>query len=267
MLWNASKLNGYTIAASDGHLGTVSDVLFDDATWSMRWLVVDTGHWLPGRKVMLPPSALGRSNREDREFSVKLTKEQVKNSPEINTDRPVSRQMETHIYHYYGWGPYWGGGLGTGGFGYLGMDGYDGYLGGPSSDGPYIRPSQHEDEMASYQRSDGDPHLRSTGAVIGYHIHATDGMIGHVAEFLVEDTNWSIRYFVVDTKNWWPGKKVLISPRSARDIDWNDRLVSLSIDRATVRGSPEYDAATIFDQVHEDNGQRHDGEVQSTPRP
>ena|SRR5579872_6600948 len=83
MLWNASAINGYTIAASDGLLGTVSDFLFDDASWLIRWLVVDTGNWLPGRKVLLPSSALGHPDRKEREFSVRLTMQQVKNSPQL----------------------------------------------------------------------------------------------------------------------------------------------------------------------------------------
>ena len=118
MLWNASVINGYAIAASDGRLGTVSDFLFDDASWLVRWLVVDTGNWLSGRKVLLPPSVLGHLDSARREFSVGLTKQQVKDSPDIDTERPVSRQIETNIYDYYGWQPYWGTGLLMGGYDY-----------------------------------------------------------------------------------------------------------------------------------------------------
>ena len=125
MLWNASAINGYAIAASDGRLGTVSDFLFDDASWLVRWLVVDTGKWLSGRKVLLPPSVLGHLDPKGQEFSVRLTMQQVKDSPDIDTDRPVSRQMETNIYDYYGWSPYWGTGFFMGGYGYVG-GGHDG---------------------------------------------------------------------------------------------------------------------------------------------
>jgi hypothetical protein len=120
MLWSASVINGYSIAASDGRVGVVSDFLFDDDTWKVRWLVVDTGKWLSGRKVLLPPSILGRIDPEKREFSVEVTMHQVRNCPGIDTDRPVSRQMETNIYDYYGWSPYWGNGLFTNGYGYVG---------------------------------------------------------------------------------------------------------------------------------------------------
>src|SRR5271169_4173869 len=113
MLWHASAINGYAIEASDGDIGTVSDFLFDDASWLIRWLVVDTGNWLSGRKVLLPSSVLGHIDRAGQKFSVRLTMEQVKDSPDIDTDRPVSRQMETNIYDYYGWSPYWGNGFFT----------------------------------------------------------------------------------------------------------------------------------------------------------
>ena len=243
MLWNASAIKGYAVAASDGRLGTVSDFLFDDVRWTVRWLVVDTGNWLSGRKVLLPPSVLGHLHPKEREFPVRLTKQQVKDSPEIDTDRPVSRQMETNIYDYYGWSPYWGTGFYMGGFG---------YLGGAMTGSPVPESRRRQQDIADMQRNDDDPHLRSIEAVTGYHIHASDGEIGHVEDFLVEDADWSIHYLVVDTKNWWPGKKVLISPRSAQEIDWTDKLVNLNVDRQRVKDSPTYDASTTVDQAYEE---------------
>ena len=242
MLWNASVIKGYAIEASDGDIGTVSDFLFDDASWLVRWLVVDTGNWLSGRKVLLPPSVLGRLYAKDRVFAVKLTKQQIKDSPEIDTDRPVSRQMETSVYDYYGWSPYWGTGFYMGGYG---------YMPGSGMASPYLGARRHEQEIAEAQADHDDVHLRSVEAVTGYHIHASDGEIGHVEDFLVEDADWSIHYLVVDTKNWWPGKKVLISPRSALEIDWTDKLVNLKVDRQTVKDSPTYDPSAPADRAYE----------------
>src|ERR1700689_172293 len=108
MLRNASAITDYAIAASDGRLGTVSDFLFDDVGWAIRWLVVDTGNWLSGRKVLLPRSALGQPDPAAGHFPVKLTMQQVKDSPDVDMDQPVSRQIEAHVYSYYGWDPYWG---------------------------------------------------------------------------------------------------------------------------------------------------------------
>src|SRR5579864_2296305 len=107
MLWHTSAINGYCVAASDDEIGTVCDFLFDDASWSVRWLVVDTGSWLSGRKGLLPP--WGSVDANGQHFSVKLTKQQIKDSPQIDTDGPVSRQMETGGSPYRGSGDYVGG--------------------------------------------------------------------------------------------------------------------------------------------------------------
>src|SRR5664279_135462 len=131
----------------------------------------------------------------------------------------------------YGWRPYWGG------TGFL-MGGYGGYCYGAITPLPSPESTQRAEDIAAAQRSHDDPHLRSIEAVTGYHIHASDGEIGHIEDFLVEDTDWSIHNLVIDTKNWWPGKKVLISPRSIREIDWMNMLVKLNVDREKVKDSP-----------------------------
>jgi len=254
MLWNASAINGYAIAASDGQIGTVSDFLFDDISWLVRWLVVDTGNWLSGRKVLLPPSVLGQLDVKEQKFSVTLTKQQIKDSPEIDTDRPVSRQMETSVYDYYGWSPYWGTGFYMGGYG---------YMPGGKAESPYLGARRRDEEIAEAQHSHEDVHLRSVEAVTEYHIHASDGEVGHVEDFLIEDADWSICYLVVDTKNWWPGKRVLISPRSAKDIDWADWLVSLDVDRQRVKDSPEYDTSITVDGAYEDRFRNYCGDIRA----
>jgi hypothetical protein len=231
MLWDASATHGYSIDASDGSLGTVNDFLFSDGSWRIRWLVVDTGNWLSGRKVLLHPSVLGQPDAARRRFPVALTKAQVKGSPDVSTDQPVSRQMESHLYDYYGYDPAWGDA-------YFGM----GAMPTPLSSPPYLSGSRSHDRVdADIPSNDGDSHLRSVGAVTGYHIHATDGSIGHVEDLLVDDVRWDIRYIVVDTRNWRPGEKVLISPRSVREIEWTGKLMTLDVAREQVKGSPRYE--------------------------
>ncbi len=261
MLWKASAINDYAIVATDGRLGTVIDFLFDDASWLVRWMVVDTGNWLSGRKVLLPPSVLGHPDSVKRQFAVRLTMQQVKDSPDIDTDRPVSRQMETNLYDYYGWSPYWGTGF------YMGGYGFTGGMGGAMAASPSLDSRAFENGIAEAPRSDGDPHLRSIEAVTGYHIHATDGEIGHVEDFLIEEADWSIHYLVVDTKNWWPAKKVLVSPRSAREIDWTDKLVHLDVDRQRVKDSPAYDSSTTVDRAYETNFHSYYGDIRPNDRP
>jgi hypothetical protein len=197
--------------------------------------------FLIGRKVLLPPSALSHVNHIGRQLSVNLTKQQVKDAPNISTDEPVSGQMETDLYDYYGWDPYWSAGLYMGGYGYAG--------GMFAPTGLGFRSSDREDEVS--RGPHGDRRLRSVHEVKSYHIHARDGEIGHVADFLLEDGDWSIHYLVVDTQNWWPGKKVLISPRSIDSTDWSTRTVSLNVDRQTVKDSPAYDGSTAIDRAYE----------------
>jgi hypothetical protein len=170
-------------------------------------------------------------------------------SPDMSTERPVSRQIETNIYDYYGWRPYWGTGLYMGAYGF----GRSAIMAAP----PYPNSMRRAEDIISAQRSDDDPHLRSIEAITGYHIHASDGEVGHVEDFLVEDADWSIHYFVVGTKNWWPGKKVLISPGAVQEIDWTDSLVNLNVDRQKVKDSPAYDASTTVDRDYEKSFHSH----------
>jgi hypothetical protein len=238
MIVHASKIEGFALEASDGPIGSITDLLFDDVTWRVRWLVIDTGGWLSGRRVLLPPSALGHVNHIGHQYSVLLTKQQIENSPSINTDEPVSRQMETGLYSHYGWVPYWSTGFYMGGFG---------YSGGLPETHPGL--AHLEAETAHGER--GDAHLRSVREVTGYGLDASDGEIGHVGDFLIEDADWSIHYLVAHTRNWWPGKQVLISPRSIASIDWSPRLVHLDISRDQLKGSPAYDGSQAVDRAYE----------------
>ena len=170
--------------------------------------------------------------------------QQVKDSPGSNTDRPVSRQIEANIYNYYGWRPYWGTDMLMGGYGYG-----TGFGGGVAGALPIVELRQRVEDIADAQASDNDPHLRSVEAVTGYHIHAADGEIGHLDDFIVEDSDWCIRNLVVNTTNWWVGNMVLIAPSSIQAIDGTDRLVNLKIDRDKVKESPAYDASTTLDRA------------------
>jgi len=258
MLTEISKLIGCEIAASDGMIGSVSDVLFDDATWTIRWVVVDTGNWLPGRMVLLPPSVLGHPNPDDRSFPVRLTRAAVKDSPDIDAHLPVSRQYETSLYDYYGWSPYWGSGYYMGGYGLMG-----GMM--PMSIDPEVQ--RRADDLDRHLQAGGEPNLRSAAAVTGYFLHATDGDIGHLSGLLVDDTDWTIRFLIADTSNWWMGKKVLISPRSATNINWTEQLIQLEISRDMVKTSPEFDPTRPLDRAFENRMAAHYALVTTPPQP
>ena len=238
---NVKLLSDYTILAKDGGIGKIHDFLFDDIPWTIRYLVVDTGHWLPGRKVLLSPEAVERSLWElQQQFAVNLTREQIKNSPDIHADRPVSLQQQIELHDYYVWPYYWTG---------------SGFV-------PVYPAALHEDikkaqESIQEDIEKGDPHLRSTKEVMGYHIQATDGKIGHVEDFLVEDENWAIHYMVVDTRNWLPGRNVLVSPEWIKRVNWADEKVTVNLTQEAVKESPEYDPTEPVSQEYEDRLYKH----------
>ncbi len=229
----------------DGSIGSVSDLLFEDTSWAVRWVVVDTGTWLSGRKVLLPPSSLGRLELEPQEFAVELSRRQVEESPEVDFDAPVSRQLETRVYSHYGWGPYWE-------YPPLMPVGVAGVAPLPLADEVQQRPERRDEPT-------GDPHLRSVTEVTGYYVHATDGDIGHVEEVLVEQERWAIRYVMVDTRNWWPGRKVLVAAGSVGDIDWSAQKISVDLTRDQVKSSPEYDPAAALERRDEERLNAHYG--------
>ncbi len=178
------------------------------------------------------------------QMPVRLTKAQIQDSPGIGSDQPVSQQMQTDLYGYYGWDPLWGGGNDYGAYPYgMGL-GYT--TPRPPAEGEVLEASR--DRMSEQ----GDPHLRSVAAITGYHIQARDGAIGHVDNILIDDKTWGVRYLVVDTRNWWPGRHVLISPHAVRGISWAERDVTLDVTRDQVKGSPAWDPADIIDQPYQE---------------
>ena len=244
MLHNVKELSGLAVGARDGELGKVKDVYFDDQRWAIRHLVVDTGGWLMERKVLVSPRAV-RGVEWDREvIDVDLTKQQVKDSPGIDTDRPVSRQHEIDYYRYFGYPNYWEGAnlWGTTMLPYPWV--------GASAD-PMIAASTPVDSTVAREvqgRIDeeidrADVHLRSCDEVSGYDILATDGSIGEVDDFVFDDENWAIRHLVVDTRKWLPGKHVLISPEQIDHVSWEEREVYVRMTRDGVKNAPEYDPA------------------------
>lgn len=248
MLWNMERVRGYTLAATDGHIGKVVDLYVDDAAWTVRYFVVDTGTWLSGRQVLIAPLAVGRPDGQLREFPVPLTRQQIENSPDIETDKPVSRRQEEMIQGYYGWPPYWLTPVEAGGAWASGFAGHS--SGTDTSD---IRRARRDIE-------EGDPHLRSAREVEGYHIATASGEVGHVEDFLIDDDGWIIRYLVIDTRNWLPGRKVLLAPHWVERIEWSERRVYVSPTRDAIRSSPPYDPSAPVDRPYEERLFRHYGQ-------
>jgi uncharacterized protein YrrD len=238
MLNKAKTLEGYKLDSLDGEIGKVEEFYFDDQYWVIRYLVADAGSWLMGRRVLISPYALAAVSKEEQHIAIDLTKKQIENSPSLSSDKPVSRQFEENYYGYYGWPMYWGGPYMWGSY-------------------PYITRDHEQWRKSTQGEKKWDPHLRSTHEVSGYHVHTTDGEIGHVEDFIVDDETWAIRYLIIDTRNWWPGKKVLISPKWIERVSWGELKVFVNLSRETIRQSPEYTDESLLTRDYETRLHQH----------
>jgi hypothetical protein len=252
MLQVISPLKGFAIEANDGRIGTVVvDYLFDDASWKVRWLVIDCGTWLTGRKVLIHPSAISREDLEQQQFVVALTKAQVEDSPKLLEDQPVSQQLEKQLYSYYGWDPLWGG---------VNLSAIPGAMASPLMAPPYLGLGPTDEaETGDGRLREADPHLRSVVEVSGYRVQAVDGEIGHIENLMIDDADWSVHYLIVDTRNLWFGKHVLISPLAVKAIDWLDRRVRLNVSRELVKASPPWDPLVAFNDEYAKRLYKHFG--------
>jgi hypothetical protein len=212
MLRSLKALDLYKVSASDGELGSIENFLFDDELWAIRYLVVAAGGILGGRRVLISPIAFRQADWSTYRFHLALTLDKIKNSPSVDTDKPVSRQHEREYVRYYGF-----------------------------TDPPSPRPREGSD----------DTHLRSFREVCGYEIQGSDAAIGHVSDFVVDDETWAVRYLVVDIGHWWLGKNVILSPLWASRIDWYERKVHLDLSREVIKGAPPWDPVAPVNREYE----------------
>ncbi len=259
MLNKAKTLKGYKLNGIDGEIGTVKEFYFDDQHWTIRYLVAGTGTWLAGRKVLISPYALLTVNREEQHIGIGLTKKQIEDSPSLDSDKPVSRQFEETYFGYYGWPTYWNGpymweassypsAIPDAGQGQQYGQGAIPY--GLGAD-PAAFPNPVTAKETVQDEDTWDPHLRSTHDVSGHHIQAADGEIGHVDDFVIDDETWAIRYLVVDTVNWWPGKKVLVATRWIERVSWDESKVFINLTRAAIEQAPEYTEEALLTRDYE----------------
>ena len=239
MLLSVNELIGYTVQSDDGDVGTLDDVLFDDATSKVRYHVIQAGGWLSDRRVLLPPAVVGDVHPENKTMLTGLTREEVRDSPPIDTDKPVSRQQEQALYSHYGWTPYW-----------------EMPLAAPVAV-PYWGARPSAEDAAEAER--GDPHLRSAREVLGYYIGANDGDIGHVEDLLIVEQDWIVQYLVIDTRNWLPGKKVLVATDWLTSVDWHEQKIAVDLARERIEASPEYDRDMTMNDDYEERLYRHYG--------
>jgi sporulation protein YlmC with PRC-barrel domain len=234
MLRSVEDLLGYQVRGTDGEIGTVHDFYFDDESWTIRYLVVDLGDLLSARRVLLSTAPLGRPQSEEELFPVLLTQEQVEQSPPVDVEQPVSRQMEEELHAYYDWSPYW-------------------RLSTPALAGGALAVTEtlSEPEEKTEPAGRSDPHLRSVREVRGYHIEAANGEVGHVEDFVADDESWILRYLVVDTRNWLPGRKVLVALPWISNVNWVTRKVYVELKREVIEKSPEFEPEGPIDREYE----------------
>ena len=228
MLQSINKLSGEKLGALDGEIGHVQDFYFSDQNWAVRYLVADTGNWLSGRKVLLSPYAIGQLYQDGKVLVANLTRKQIEDSPSIETHKPVSRQYEENYYKYYGWPYYWQG------------DGLWGMSGFPILESPPMPLPGTTAVAMDPKREPADAHLRSTQAVKGYHLQASDGITGHVGDFLVDNESWAIRELVIKTGNRFTGKEVRIPVSSVKQISYDESTVFVNLTKEAVGQLPEH---------------------------
>ena len=221
-------LTGYHLNARDGVIGELKQVYFDDRLWAIRYLVVHTGSWFFGEDVLIVPKVIQGLDEEKLRLDVELKRRQIEESPPVDSKLPVSRHYEVEYYRHYGWEPYWDA---------------DTFLGIPP-----LAVTPQDDSLPKLPE---DPHLRSSKEVTGYRIHERDDEIGKVEDFILDDHDWTVRYLVIDTGRWLPGKKVLVSPAWIEKIVWAEGAIIVNLDCGLIQSAPEYDASKIINRDYE----------------
>lgn len=232
MLIKVKTLKGYKLNGIDGEIGSVDEIFFDDKYWTVRYLVVDAGSWFTNRRVLISPYFIQSINTEAELVKVNLTKQQIYDSPEWESDKPVSRQYEESYTSYYGTPNYWGGTMMWGTYDVL------------------VRDSEKWNVNDS-EKDSWDPNLRSTKDVSGHDFEAIDGEIGHVDDFIVDDDSWTIRYFVLETNSWFSSRKTLISTQWIDRISWDEEKVYINTSREIINHVPEYDEDMVLTREYE----------------
>ena len=237
------EVSDFRLEATDGELGAVEDLYVDDRNWKVRYLVVRTGGWLLGRQVLIAPLSVREVDDTAHALRVNLTREQIEHSPSIDRAKPVSRAYEEAYYRHFGLPPYW-----------------------DTIPGPWepltlntgMMPPTVEQTASPYAPS--HPYLRSATDMIGHDIRAEDGAIGHVEDLIVDDEDWVVRYIEVDTKNWLPGKKVLVQTSRIHHMSWPERSVALTLKRQAIESAPAYDPTRLITPDYEVQLFKHYGQ-------
>ncbi len=213
MIQSVTNLYGASLAATDGSIGSIEDFYFDDQSFAVRYLVADTGSWLSGRLILLSPFAFGSFDQQRKELPVQLTRYQIEDSPPITRHQPITRQHEIDHFGHYGWPSYWEGSS----------------LWGPSSYPVVIQAAPWGLTNQEKHHHREDRFLQSAKDIMGYEIHTTDGVIGTLADILIDDTQWLIKDFIIETGHWYSGKRIRLLPEHIQRIRSQDSVIVVNL--------------------------------------
>ena len=240
MLSSIKLLKKYKLNSLDGEIGKVKDLYFDDQYWTIRYLVVETGSWLNNRKVLISTHFIDSINKEGGFISINLSKSQIENSPLLDSDMPVSRQYQERLSSYFDYPLYWGGILNKG----IGFK-----VSGSLVPLPVIEDNEKANSIVDEEKWDAN--LRSFNYVRDYHIQTSDDSIGHINDFIIDDKTLKILYLVIDTHNWFPGKKVLISSQWIEKINWSKSIIVVNFTSEQIKHAQAYDKESSINRDYE----------------
>lgn len=230
------EIAGYAIESKDGIQGKVKDFLFDEETWTIRYLEADLGNLFSERKVLIPKVFLKVPDWTNQRFPVELSKSDVEKCPELGENLPISRKYEQELSKYYATNAYW-------------PQTHIHSIGAPGITHP-PRPVRTLSKRIDEKKL--DTHLRSFLEIKGYHINAIDGKIGHIDDIIIDDTDWKIVYAVVDTSNWLPwSKKVLIGTNWMDEISYVNNEIKINLHIDSIKSAPEFDPSEPINEEYE----------------
>ncbi|MDQ0207815.1 PRC-barrel domain-containing protein [Alkalicoccobacillus murimartini] len=252
MFIQAKTLESFSMNATDGELGSIADLYFESNTFTLRYFVGDTRTWFFGGKVLLSPEAVTSIDAEKEHINVNETKEQIKNSPKPSEHEPVSRQYEAELRDHYGWKHYWGapiGGVGAG----MGTPGAypaaPGLIIPPPVSNPQSDQGEYESEALSHQTNHN--FLQSINDLRGYTIHAKNGEVGKVLDFMLNEHDWSINYIIVDVGGVFTREPVPLAAEWITDISWQDKTITVNVEKELIERAPNYELHEPFTREHE----------------
>lgn len=245
MILSIKDLFDYKLMTADGEAGEIKDALYDERDWVLRYVVVETGGWLSGRELLIPPSVLGAPDSARREFPVSMTRDQLSNSPPREAGEDITRRHEEDLYRYYGWEPYW---VPEGAMGPL-----------PGTVMVESPEEAAETQTAVLEERHAEPRLRSIKDTLGFKVHGVDEDLGKVDNFLMDDETWDVRYVVLNTGGLFKSRRVPISVRWINNLDWENHALHLDLGKKDVHDSPDWDESLPLPRQYEVDLHSHYG--------